>query len=95
MDPLCDPRNILCISVTTKNDKILLVYKGKTDHWSKCMGCHEQVECALVASFVHNRARSGCPPVISEDMKDRVDVNVCENRRFTIYELHADFSSVS
>jgi hypothetical protein len=44
---------------------------------------------------VHNKARSGCPSVITEDLKDRVDAHVCENRRFTIDKFHEVFPYVS
>jgi hypothetical protein len=37
---------------------------------------------------VHNEERSECPNVITEDMKDRVDAHVCENRQFTTADLH-------
>jgi hypothetical protein len=37
---------------------------------------------------VHNEARSGRPSVITEDMKDRVDADVCKNGQFTADELH-------
>jgi hypothetical protein len=29
---------------------------------------------------LHNEARSGCLSFITEDLKDRVDAHVCENR---------------
>jgi hypothetical protein len=29
---------------------------------------------------VHNEARSGCLSVITEDLKDRVDADICENK---------------
>jgi hypothetical protein len=44
---------------------------------------------------VHNKVHSGCLSVITEDMKDRVDAHVCENRSFTIDELHEVFPYVS
>jgi hypothetical protein len=40
------------------------------------------------------RARSGRPSVITEDLKNRVDVHVRENERFTIDELHEVFPYV-
>jgi hypothetical protein len=36
---------------------------------------------------VHNEARTGCPSVITEDLKDRFDPHICGNRGFTIDEL--------
>jgi hypothetical protein len=39
-------------------------------------------------SFSGIETRSGCPPVSTEDFKDRVDAHVHENGRFAIDELH-------
>jgi hypothetical protein len=44
---------------------------------------------------VHNEVQSGRPPVITEDLKDKVDAHVRENRRFTTDELHEVFPYVS
>jgi hypothetical protein len=44
---------------------------------------------------MHNEARSGGPSVITEDLKDRVDAYVRENRRFTIDELRGVFPYIS
>jgi hypothetical protein len=44
---------------------------------------------------VHNEARFGHPCVITEDIKDRVDDQICEIRSFTIDELHEVFPYVS
>jgi hypothetical protein len=44
---------------------------------------------------VHNKARSGLPSVITEDLKDREGVHVRGNRRFVIDELHEVFPYVS
>jgi hypothetical protein len=35
--------------------------------------------------------RSELPSAITEDLKDRVDAHIRENRRFTIDELHEVF----
>jgi hypothetical protein len=43
----------------------------------------------------HNEARSGRASVITEDLKERFDPHICENRRFTIDELHKVFLYVS
>jgi hypothetical protein len=44
---------------------------------------------------VHNEARSGHPSVITDDLKERDDAHVPENRRLTIHELHKVFPHVS
>jgi hypothetical protein len=44
---------------------------------------------------VHNKARSGLPSVITEDLKDRERVHVRGNRRFVIDERHEVFPYVS
>jgi hypothetical protein len=46
-------------------------------------------------TVVQNEARSGCPSVITQDLKGRVDAHVRENRRFTTDELHEVFPYVS
>jgi hypothetical protein len=40
-------------------------------------------------------SRSGRPPISTEDFKDRVDAHICENKRFTVDELHQVFPFVS
>ncbi|GBM47856.1 hypothetical protein AVEN_91841-1 [Araneus ventricosus] len=40
---------------------------------------------------VHAEERSGPPSVITEDMLQKVDLKVCENRRFTISFLSNEF----
>jgi hypothetical protein len=44
---------------------------------------------------VHNEARSGRPSVITENLKDKVDAHVRDNRQFTTDELHEVFPYVS
>jgi hypothetical protein len=46
-------------------------------------------------SDAQNGTRSGCPSVITKDLKDRVDAHVCDNRQLTVYELHEVFPCVS
>jgi hypothetical protein len=41
---------------------------------------------------VHYEARYGCPSIITDDLKDRSDAQVRENRRFTINKLHKIFT---
>ncbi|GBN09383.1 hypothetical protein AVEN_29468-1 [Araneus ventricosus] len=44
---------------------------------------------------VHDEERSGRPSVITEDLAQRVDEKVRENRRFTISSLYNEFPQVS
>jgi hypothetical protein len=44
---------------------------------------------------VHNEVQSGRLSGISEDLKDRVDAHILENRRFIIDELYEVFPYVS
>jgi hypothetical protein len=61
----------------------------------KCMGrCYIEGNVCKWCHFfnggrtdVHKEAQSGRSSVITEDLKDRVDVHVRENRQFTIDEL--------
>jgi hypothetical protein len=39
--------------------------------------------------------QSGCSAVISEDLKYRVDADVCENKQFATEELHEVFPFIS
>jgi transposase len=40
---------------------------------------------------VHNEERCGRPSVVSDDLVQIVDRNICERRRFTISELSCEF----
>jgi hypothetical protein len=42
-----------------------------------------------------SKAKSGCPFVITEDLKNKVDVHVCQNRRFTMDKLRKVLPHVS
>jgi hypothetical protein len=44
---------------------------------------------------VHNAAQSGCPSVITEDLKERTDAHIHENRQFTTDEIREVFPYVS
>jgi hypothetical protein len=37
---------------------------------------------------VHNEEQSGCPSLISDDLKNRIDQHIRTNRRFTLDEIH-------
>jgi hypothetical protein len=42
-------------------------------------------------SSEHNKEHSGCPSVITESLKDRIDAHLRENRRFAFDDLHEEF----
>jgi hypothetical protein len=44
---------------------------------------------------VRNEERSGRPSVVSDDLVQSVDQNICERRQFTISELSCKFLQIS
>jgi transposase len=44
---------------------------------------------------VHNEERSGRPAVVSDDLVQNVDQNICERSRFTISELSYELPQIS
>jgi hypothetical protein len=44
---------------------------------------------------VHDEERSGQPSVVSDDLVQSVDQNICERQRFTISELSCEFPNIS
>jgi transposase len=44
---------------------------------------------------VHDEERSGRPSVVSDDLVQNVDQEICERRRFTISELSCEFPQIS
>jgi hypothetical protein len=44
---------------------------------------------------VHDEERSGRPTVVSDDLVQSVDQNICERQRFTISELLCEFQHIS
>jgi hypothetical protein len=44
---------------------------------------------------VHDKERSGRPSVVSDDLVQRVDQQICERRRFTISEISCEFPQIS
>jgi hypothetical protein len=66
---------------------------------SKCLGKVTRTNvpkwCRLFIgerTDVHNKAKSGRPSYITEDLKDEVDAHVRVNMRFAVDELHEVFS---
>jgi hypothetical protein len=44
---------------------------------------------------VNDEGRTGRPPVVSDDLVQSVDQNICEIRRLTILELSCEFPQIS
>jgi histone-lysine N-methyltransferase SETMAR len=43
----------------------------------------------------HHEDRIGCPPIVSDDLVEKVSNTICENQRFTISELWMCFPQIS
>jgi len=44
---------------------------------------------------VHDEARSGSPSLVNDDLVNKVNERVCDDRRFTISDLSLHFSQIS